>query len=165
MPRDKQSIRNTPMAKAYISAGGKVDNEGIPYGDRSGKDDTATYLEPTPSGKGSSFIDEWRNKIFADSSWLPTKPGQVVIVPGELIRTPGNTAGFQLPPGYQIGPNKTPAFTPPNQPKVPSVGIIVIPGGPADPNKKKTSPRPIPDRIDKPKRTGILPGEQLPGSL
>lgn len=165
MPKDKQSIRNSPMGKAYIAAGGKVDDEGIPYGDRSAKDDTATYLEPTPTGKGITFIEEWRNKIFADSSWLPKKPGQVVIVPGELIDRGEGGGGFKLPPGYKIGPNKTPAFTPPNQPKVPSVGIIVIPGGPADPNKKKTSPRPIPDRIDKPKRTGILPGEQLPGSL
>lgn len=165
MPKDKQSIRNSPMGKAYIAAGGKVDDEGTPYADTSGKDDTDVYLEPTPTGKGITFIEEWRSKIAADSSWLPKKPGQVVIVPGELIRRPGNTAGFQLPPGYAIGPDKTPAFTPPNQPKVPTVGIIVIPGGPADPNKKKTSPRPIPDRIDKPKRTGILPGEQLPGSL
>lgn len=164
MPKDKQSIRNSPMGKAYIAAGGKVDDEGTPYADTSGKDDTDVYLEPTPTGKGSSFIDEWRNKIFRDSSWLPRKPGQVVIVPGELIDEGEGGGGFKLPPGFDTTP--TPPFTPPNQPKVPSVGIIIIPGGPADPNKKKPKPRPVPDRLDnKPRRSGMIPGEQLPGSL
>jgi len=155
MPRDKNSIMNTPMGKAYTKAGGKVDEEGIPYADRSGKDDTATYPEGNNSG-GSSFIQDWRNKIFGDSSWLPEKPGQVVIVPSILIGTPGNTPGFKLPPGYAISPTPTPPFTPPGEPKVPSIGIIVVP-------EKKAPRKPYvnPDRID----NGNPPTKKLPGSL
>jgi hypothetical protein len=156
MPRDKQSIMNSPMAKAYTKAGGKVDEEGVPYGDRSGKDDTATYPEGNNSGGGSSFIQNWRNKIFGDSSWLPEKEGEVVIVPSILIGTPGNTPGFKLPPGYGISPEKTPPFTPPGEPKVPTIGIIILP-------EKKAPRKPYvnPDRIDK----MPPPPKKLPGSL
>ena len=156
MPRDKQSIMNSPMAKANTKAGGKVDEEGVPYGDRSGKDDTATYPEGNNSGGGSSFIQNWRNKIFGDSSWLPEKEGEVVIVPSILIGTPGNTPGFKLPPGYGISPEKTPPFTPPGEPKVPTIGIIILP-------EKKAPRKPYvnPDRIDK----MPPPPKKLPGSL
>ena len=155
---NKQSIRNTPMGKAYLSARSKMDDDGTPYADLDGRPDTGTYLEPVGSG-GGSFVTDWFEGFtngpgYSDGSWLPEE-GESMTIPKELI----NKQIF-IPDGYIIKPG--PAFTPPGEPKIPTVIVSPEP-------KKPRKPRPIPDRIDRPRprypRPGMLPGETLPPSL
>ena len=154
---DKKSV-NPSLSKAYQMASRRQDDEGTPYADQSGKEDTGTYLVPVGSGGGSwvtDWFEEFTNKPgYSDGSWLPEE-GEAVTIPKELI----NKQIF-IPDGWIIKPG--PAFTPPGEPKVPSVIISPEP-------KKPRNPRPIPDRIDRPRprypRPGMLPGETLPPSL
>lgn len=113
-----------PNLRSYRGRGN--DDLTSPYADLSGAQDTGFYPEDQPYG-GDPFMQDWRNRIFRDNSWLPNAPGRMMIVPAELVQTPGNTAGYRLPAGYGISPNPTPPFTPPGRQPVPSVGIVVIP--------------------------------------
>ncbi len=120
----------SPMGKAYMAAKKKQDDEGTPYADASGKQDTGTYVVPTDSGKGS-FVTDWFEEFtnrpdYADDSWLP-EDGETFIIPRELIDYIG------IPDTHTIKPG--PDFTPPGEPKVPSVIIAPRPKEPRKPRK------------------------------
>ena len=146
-----------PIGKAYMAAKRKQDDEGVPYADASGKQDTGTYVVPAGSGKGS-WVTDWFEEFtsrpdYQDDSWLP-EGDETFLIPRELLDYIG------IPDTHTIKPG--PDFTPPGEPKVPSV---IIAPRPKEPRK----PRPNPDRIDRPKprypRPGILPGETIPPTL
>lgn len=99
---------------------------GSPYADNSGWQDTGFYPEDQMRGE-MPFMQDWRNRIFRDQSWLPNAPGRVAVVPAPLIYTPGNDGGYRLPPGYGISPQPYPPFTPPGQRPVPAIGIVPLP--------------------------------------
>ncbi len=157
---DKKSP-NPSLTKAYIAA---IDDEGVPYADASGKQDTNTNVVPSGSG-GGSWVTDWFEEFtnrpdYADDSWLP-EDGEIFIIPRELIDYIG------IPDTHTIKPG--PDFTPPGEPKVPSVIIAPRPKEPKKPRPITGKPRPIPDRIDRPRprypRPGILPSESLPPTM
>jgi len=149
---DKKSP-NPSLTKAYIAA---IDDQGIPYADGSGREDTNTYLEPPGQNDVGSWVWNWfkdftESPEFLDNDWLPTKPGDVIFIPEELIPY------IPIPDGWRIKPG--PDFTPLDESPVPSVIIELIPTNPRN-------PRPIPDQIDKPKTIpptyGMLPRTPIP---
>ena len=106
------------------------DGMGGAYADNSAKDDTGTYFGATPRlNEAQMLMDNWSNRIYRDSSWLPRATGQVVIVPESLMNrgTMGRAGGFALPPGYAFSDTPTPPFTPRGVQDIPTVGVIVAP--------------------------------------
>lgn len=109
-------------------------NMGDPYGDLSAKDDTATYFGTRPRINPTQILlDDYRNKMYRDSSWLPQAVGSVAIVPEELTDRSRFAGGYRLPPGYSYSDKPTPPFTPIGGVPVPTVGIIVSPPAPSSP--------------------------------
>jgi hypothetical protein len=175
MPKDKNSIMNTPMGRAYLQASKDDDNNA--YADKSGKDDTGVYPEDSPAGGKPSLVDEWRIKIYKDDSWLPDKKGEVIIVPAELFERPGGRSGYKLPDGYRVSPRKTPPFTPEGEKEVPTLGVVIDeplvprpkrsgerpPGATYPSTRPGTAPRGRPG--PKERGEGTKPKPKLPGSL
>ena len=125
---NKQSIRNTPMGKAYLSARSKMDDEGTPYADQSGREDTGTYLVPVDSG-GGSWVTNWFKEFtdrpeYEDGSWLP-EGDETVIIPKEVIEN------IVIPDTHTVRPG--PDFTPDGEGRIPSVIV--------EPDKSPRKPR------------------------
>ena len=124
---DKKSV-NPSLSKAYQMASRRQDDEGTPYADLSGKEDTGTYLEPVDSGRGSwvtDWFEEFTNRPgYSDGSWLP-EGDETVIIPKELIDN------IFIPDGWRIKPG--PAFTPDGEGRIPSVIV--------EPDKRPRKPR------------------------
>lgn len=155
---NKQSIRNTPIGKAYLSARSKMDDDGTPYADLDGRPDTGTYLEPVDSGE-DSFVTQWWKQFtngegYEDGSWLPEKG--YVIIPKELIDN------IVIPDTHTVRPG--PDFTPDGEGRIPSVIVEPdkSPRKPRKPDSYYDSMRPV--RI-KPSRPGTLPGEVIPRTM
>jgi len=124
---DKKSV-NPSLSKAYQMASRRQDDEGVPYADASGKQDTGTYLVPVDSG-GGSWVTDWFEKFtnrpdYQDGSWLP-EGDEIVIIPREVIEN------IVIPDTHTTRPG--PDFTPEGEGRIP--GVIV------EPDKRPRKPR------------------------
>jgi hypothetical protein len=118
----------SPMGKAYMAAKKKQDDEGVPYADASGKQDTNTNVVPAGSG-GGSWVTDWFKKFtnrpdYQDGSWLP-EGDETVIIPREVIEN------IVIPDTHITKPG--PDFTPEGEGRIPTVIV--------EPDKRPRKPR------------------------